>query len=129
MGLVVPYGVFDPSDPVVIATVTAIEKHLHRPNGGVYRYREDVYYGGGEWIILAAWLGWYDTLTGKTQPARDLMHWIESCADASGNLTEQVSNHLLAPDHYAPWQQKWGDVANPLLWSHAMYILLKNQLR
>jgi hypothetical protein len=23
-----------------------------------------------------------------------------------------------------PWQRKWGPVATPLLWSHAMYLVL-----
>lgn len=128
LGLAIPYGVFELNDPAIRATTAAIESDLHRPGGGLYRYREDVYYGGGEWIILAAWLGWFYARTGKLEQARELLTWIEGCADANGDLTEQVSEHLLAPEHFEPWRQKWGAVANPLLWSHAMYILLVKQL-
>jgi GH15 family glucan-1,4-alpha-glucosidase len=126
LGLVVPYGVFDLEDPRITATIQAIEADLHLPGGGVYRYKEDVYYGGGEWIILAAWLGWYYALAGKTDRARELLKWIESTADTNGDLTEQVSTHMLAPKHFEPWREKWGEIANPLLWSHAMYLLLVN---
>ena len=129
LGLAVPYGVFDLVDPRILATIEGIEKDLHLPNGGVYRYREDVYYGGGEWIILSAWLGWYLALSGKYEQARELLQWIEKNADDRGNLTEQVSEHLLSAKDYQPWFEKWGAVANPLLWSHAMYLLLTDELR
>lgn len=129
LGLAVPYGVFDLQDPRILATIDGIEKDLHLPNGGVYRYREDVYYGGGEWIILSAWLGWYLAFCGKQEKARELLQWIERNADEQGNLTEQVSNHLLSPEHFDPWFKKWGAVANPLLWSHAMYLLLFDALK
>ena len=46
-----------------------LEKDLRFPNGGVYRYREDVYYGGGEWILLSAWLGWYYSLSDRNEKA------------------------------------------------------------
>jgi hypothetical protein len=25
---------------------------------------------------------------------------------------------------YAPWLKRWGPIANPLLWSHAEYLIL-----
>jgi len=25
----------------------------------MHRYADDTYYGGGEWVLLATWLGWY----------------------------------------------------------------------
>ena len=129
LGLAVPYGVFDLNDPRIIATIAGIEKDLRFPNGGVYRYREDVYYGGGEWILLSAWLGWYYSLSDRNEKAMELLDWIESTADENGDLTEQVNDHLLAPGHYEIWLKKWGEVANPLLWSHAMYLVLVNALK
>lgn len=129
LGLVVPYGVYDLNAPEITTTVQAIEQDLHRKEGGVYRYKEDVYYGGGEWIILSAWLGWYYALVGKKEQANNLLHWIESTASENGDLTEQVSTHLLAAKHFEPWHEKWGPVANPLLWSHAMYLLLVEVLK
>ena len=70
LGLAVPYQVFVLDDPMILATVHTIEKELHRPQGGVYRYRGDVYYGGGEWLLLSAWLGWYYALRNETKRAR-----------------------------------------------------------
>lgn len=128
LGLAIPYGVFALDDKIVTATIQAIEEDLHLPDGGVYRYKEDVYYGGGEWILLAAWLGLYYAKTGEKAKAQSLLTWIEGSADSKGNLTEQVSTHLLAPEHYDTWLKKWGPVANPLLWSHAMYLLLVKEL-
>lgn len=129
IGLAVPYNVLPPDDPLMRATIQAIEANLHRPEGGVYRYGTDVYYGGGEWLLLTAWLGWYYALTGKIELAESLRAWIETQADEDGCLAEQVNDHTLAPEHYDPWLKKWGPVAAPLLWSHAMYIILVNAIR
>lgn len=129
VGVAIPYKVLPTDDPLIQATVQAIEADLHRPGGGIYRYRADVYYGGGEWLLLTAWLGWYYALSGKTEMAKSLMSWIESHADENGCLPEQVNEHPLAPDHFEPWKLKWGPVASPLLWSHAMYIILVNAIQ
>ena len=129
IGLAVPYNVLPLDDPLMRATIQAIEANLHRPEGGVYRYGTDVYYGGGEWLLLTAWLGWYYALTEKMELAESLRDWIETQADEDGCLAEQVNDHTLAPDHYEPWLNKWGPVATPLLWSHAMYIILVNAIR
>lgn len=128
LGLAIPYAVFDLNDPAVVATIQVIEKDLHLPDGGVYRYKEDVYYGGGEWILLAAWLGWYYVLTGKKTQARQMLKWIESSVAQNGDLAEQVSGRLLAPSQYKSWVEKWGLVASPLLWSHAMVIILQKAI-
>ncbi|NOZ71324.1 MAG: hypothetical protein GXP38_05325, partial [Chloroflexi bacterium] len=58
LGIALPYAVFPPDHPLVSATVQKIEQTL-APHGGVHRYAEDTYYGGGEWVLLTAWLGWY----------------------------------------------------------------------
>jgi len=110
------------------ATIAQIEAHLRRPGGGVYRYLGDTYYGGGEWVLLAAWLGWYYTEVGEEERASELLNWVEAQADDEGHLPEQVSTHLLATDRYAEWEARWGPVAKPLLWSHAMYLILHRAL-
>jgi len=124
IGVATPYRLLSPSEPLMQATVARIVADLHRPGGGVYRYLADTYYGGGEWVLLAAWLGWYYTQVGEWERAQELVRWIEAQADSDGHLPEQVSNHLLAPDRYAEWEARWGSVARPLLWSHAMYLIL-----
>jgi hypothetical protein len=32
------------------------------------------------------------------------------------------------PNYYEPWRERWGDIANPLLWAHAKYIILKQNI-
>ena len=51
-----PFGLLDPADPLMAATVRAIELDLGH-QGGVHRYAADTYYGGGEWLLLAGFLG------------------------------------------------------------------------
>ncbi len=43
-------------------------------------------------------------------------------------MPEQVDAHLLAPDRFDEWVDRWGTVARPLLWSHAMLIRLVVEL-
>jgi GH15 family glucan-1,4-alpha-glucosidase len=94
----------------------------------VHRYLADTYYGGGEWLLLSAWLGWYYAEQGQREKAVSLLRWIEAQADDEGNLPEQVSTHVLAPQCLATWKARWGPIASPLLWSHAMYLILRRAL-
>ena len=43
-------------------------------------------------------------------------------------LPEQVTGHLLAPASYDEWVERWGPIATPLLWSHAMFVTLAVEL-
>lgn len=122
----VPYGLLELDHPVMRATLARIERDLL--DQGVHRYAEDVYYGGGEWLLLTAWLGWLYVEAGEPERARTLLDWVASQADAEGNLPEQVTPRSLFPEHVQPWIEKWGAVACPLLWSHAMYLVLIDAL-
>jgi GH15 family glucan-1,4-alpha-glucosidase len=128
IGMATPYALVTPDDVRMQATVAHVEAELHRTGGGVRRYAWDSYYGGGEWLLLAAWLGWYYNQAGQTARAQELLGWVERQADAEGNLPEQIAAHLIAPDHYAQWVARRGPIANPLLWSHAMYLILYEEL-
>jgi len=128
IGATTPYGMFAADDPVMQATVAEVAAQLYRPGGGVYRYAADTYYGGGEWVNLSAWLGWHYAQNGDKAKGQTLLKWVEAQADEAGNLPEQISTHLLAPDRFNEWEQRWGTVANPLLWSHAMYLILFHTL-
>ncbi len=127
IGLCIPYGLITPEHPVMQATIDQIEKQLIA-SGGLHRYAEDSYYGGGEWVLLSAWLGWYYQEIGATDKAEEMLRWIEAQADANLNLPEQVPHALNAPDKLAYWEKRWGPIASPLLWSHAKYIILKNRI-
>jgi GH15 family glucan-1,4-alpha-glucosidase len=126
----VPFRLFEPDDPVMVATASKIERDLADDGNcrGVHRYSLDTYYGGGEWVLLSAWLGCYYAQAGDRLNAERCLAWVEAQADGAGNLPEQVSEHLLFPDRYAEWEARWGPPANPLLWSHAMYLLLHSAL-
>jgi len=123
-----PFQMVDPLDPIFQQTVKNIESHLFI-EGGVHRYPGDVYYGGGLWILLTAWLGCHYVEIKKTQKAEDMLNWVEAQFTEEGLLPEQVKHHLLAPDHYSEWINKWGSPACPLLWSHAMHIILLRKLQ
>lgn len=126
LGAATPYGLLAPDEPVMRATVARIEADLHR--GGVRRYAEDTYYGGGEWLLLTAWLGWYYAECGEPDAAQPLLAWVTAQAEADGALPEQINTNCIRPDFYQPWVDRWGAVASPLLWSHAMYLILADAL-
>ncbi len=123
--LSVPFGLVAPEDERMAATVAEIERRLYHQ--GVHRYPEDTYYGGGEWLLLACWLGWYYCRVGRVEAAEQIRVWVESCANASGELPEQVLHHVNDPDFIEEWEKRWGKVATPLLWSHAMYLILREE--
>ncbi|NOY08274.1 MAG: glycoside hydrolase [Spirochaetes bacterium] len=121
--LSVPFKLVLPEDPVMVETINAIENKLLE-KGGVKRYPEDSYYGGGQWILLSCWLGWYYTKTGTKEKALEIRDWVEKQADEQGNLPEQVLGIMNYPEQKKYWESRWGKNARPLLWSHAMYLIL-----
>lgn len=123
-----PHGLFAVDDPLMLRTLARIEKELHAPGGGVHRHLEDVYYGGGAWVLLDLWRAWYYVELGQADRALEIIGWVETTADASGHLAEQVNTSMLAPEHYAPWVAERGEIANPLLWTHAMYLVVCHRL-
>lgn len=123
----VPFGMFSPTDKVMENTILEIEKKLLH-NYGVHRYPEDTYYGGGEWLLLTGYLGWYYAETGNFNRAKLYLEWIQSHADEDGELVEQVLDHVNNEDYIEKWKQLWGEPAKPLLWSHAMYLILNNRI-
>lgn len=127
LGLAVPYHVVNPDHSIMVNTLSLIESDL-RKGGGVHRYSGDSYYGGGEWILLTAWLGWVYALIGQTSRAENLYSWISDQADERDYLPEQVPENLIDPNNYEIWVHRWGEIANPLLWSHAMYLILHHSL-
>ena len=92
---------------------------------GYHRHLDDEYYGGGEWPILAAFTGWARHTLGLDASAQ--LAWIEAAANDDGALPEQTGARL-RPEWYRPWVERWGEPAVPLLWSHAMYLTLRDVL-
>jgi GH15 family glucan-1,4-alpha-glucosidase len=128
LGLAVPYQVFPLDDPRIRRSVELVDRRL-RDGGGVHRYAADTYYGGGEWVLLTAWLAWVYALYGEAGRAHALKDWIEAQADDAGQLPEQIPATLNDPAMYPHWVDRWGEIARPLLWSHANYLILLDALR
>jgi GH15 family glucan-1,4-alpha-glucosidase len=118
--LTVPWGVLELDHPVAVATIDAVRRQLVGPSGGVYRYLGDTYYGGGEWLLLTSSLAWHEAVAGG-DPA-ELLAWVRGHASSNGDLPEQVTGHAQHPSMIESWVERWGPVANPLLWSHAMFL-------
>jgi GH15 family glucan-1,4-alpha-glucosidase len=96
---------------------------LVSPGGGVHRHLDDVYYGGGEWLLLTAMLG-----LAEPEHGEERLEWIAAHAAPNGGLPEQSQDHLLQPDQYDVWAARWGPPPSPLLWSHAMFLTLDDVL-
>lgn len=123
VALAVPFHLVEWNNPIFQKTLSRIQNDLNTPIGA-HRYLKDTYYGGGEWVLLTAWQGWAIAQTGNVQKARPILEWIEAQVSPKGELAEQVAHALFDKACYEYWQKKWGPIASPLLWSHAMYILL-----
>jgi GH15 family glucan-1,4-alpha-glucosidase len=93
----------------------------------VRRYLGDSYYGGNPWLMLTAWLGWHDRRSGNRPGFLAARHWVEQRASPHGLLAEQSLDEPQAPESVDFWTAKWGPVADPLLWSHAKYILMTTE--
>lgn len=127
LSCVVPYGLLDVNDPIAVATVAAVAADLDF-DGGVHRFTADVFYGGGQWPLLSCLLGSNRAAAGDRDSAQKYLEWAAAQADFDGLLPEQVTEHLLHPESRDEWIQRWGTVAQPLLWSHAMYLILAQDL-
>ena len=124
---IVPFGLLDPTDPVARETLGAVAHELE-VDGGVHRFRDDVFYGGGQWLLLSALLGWNLAAQGDSTSALRHLRWVAAQATTGGHLPEQVPAHLLHPQSRGEWTDRWGTVATPLLWSHGMYLILADEL-
>lgn len=128
LALATPYETVVADDPTFLRTLRRIETELRRDGGGPHRYLTDTFYGGGEWVVLAGWLAWHHASTANQAAARELIDWITAQADSKGNLPEQVSVTLNAPERHQEWVNRWGPIAQPLLWSHATYLIAEYHL-
>ncbi|MEO6412194.1 MAG: glycoside hydrolase family 15 protein [Pedococcus sp.] len=124
---IVPFGVVGVDDPVAVATFAAVGVDLD-VDGGVHRFRADVFYGGGQWLLLSALLGWNKAAAGDVDGAWRHLRWIADRATDDGDLPEQVPDDLRHPGSRQEWLDRWGPVATPLLWSHGMYLILADEL-
>ena len=124
---IVPFGLLAVDDPIAAATLDAVAADLD-VDGGIHRFIADVFYGGGQWLILSCLLGWNRVAAGDIAAGWRYLRWTAAQADGNGEFPEQVPDHLLHPESRQEWIDRWGPVARPLLWSHAMYLILADEL-
>lgn len=118
-----PLGVVAPSSTTARRTIDVLEAHL-TVEGGTHRYLGDTFFGGGRWPLLSCFLGLAHEAAGDRARANALLEWAASTATATLDMPEQVDGHLIAPGMRQEWIDRWGPVATPLLWSHAMFLRL-----
>jgi GH15 family glucan-1,4-alpha-glucosidase len=122
----VPFGTFDPTSDLADRTYAKICADI-APDG-VHRYLGDTYFGGGRWVVLAGFVGAFEAVTGRTTIASERLSWMWAQQTPKGFLPEQITDDALDPSFIDEWVERWGNVATPLLWSHAMYLTLANEL-
>ena len=122
------FGAFSVDDPMVVSTMSTIEKRLS-VRGGIARFENDGYMRtsadvvGNAWFICTLWLAEYYIAAAKTKEdldkALDILKQVAGQARASGVLSEQID----------PTTGEQVSVA-PLTWSHSTYIaVVHNYLR
>jgi GH15 family glucan-1,4-alpha-glucosidase len=127
VAMVAPLGLFPAAEAVGAATIEVVSREL-AVDGGVHRYLSDTFFGGGQWPLLSCMLGLAFADAGDRERAFEQLDWAAATANDRGDIPEQVAQHLLDPSMKQEWVDRWGPVASPLLWSHAMYVRLAVEL-
>jgi GH15 family glucan-1,4-alpha-glucosidase len=125
--LIAPLGVVPGDCELGRMTLAELERQLV-VDGGAHRFTTDTYYGGGQWPLLSCFIGLAHLDAGDAVRARELLDWAGRTVRASGTMPEQVDDHLIDPAFVDEWVQRWGASADPLLWSHAMFLRLAVEL-
>jgi GH15 family glucan-1,4-alpha-glucosidase len=106
------FGIVPADDPRVINTMSAVERGLMRPSGGISRYAQDRYQGFmNAWIICTLWLAQWHIAVGNMDRALELINWCAGHAHPTGLLPEQIADDGSIPS------------VLPLMWSHAAFVL------
>jgi isomaltose glucohydrolase len=72
--------------------------------------------------------GWATLAMGDAELATRVLAWIEASANDEGYLPEQVAEDVQSPHMFGYWREQWGSTAIPLMWSHAMHVVLHEEL-
>ncbi|HEX3870835.1 MAG TPA: glycoside hydrolase family 15 protein, partial [Pirellulales bacterium] len=138
----VRFGLRSADDPRIVNTVRVID-HLLKvdtPQGpGWHRYNKDGYgehadgspfdgVGIGRiWPLLAGERGHYELAAGRRDEAEKMVDAMESFANESGLIPEQVWDSPDIPEHQLHFGRPSGS-AMPLVWAHAEYVKLRRSL-
>jgi len=106
------FGLVNENDPMAAGTMSAIERELLRPGGGVARYAGDGYQGPmNSWPLCTLWLAQWHIRGKNLGRAMELMEWCAKNSAPTGLMPEQVGEN--------------GEPTSvlPLAWSHSTFIL------
>ena len=122
------FGMFDPDDPRMVATMNAVKSALtlSEENRGLARFEGDTYHlrqtgadlkvPGNPWFISTLWMAQYQLQRARVaadlESPMEILCQVERSALASGVLPEQIDPASGEPAG-----------ATPLTWSHATFIL------
>ena len=118
IGSVVPFNVFSPKEKKIENTIERINMTLRTYTGGYLRFEGDEYTGDRPWVVTTLWMALYYIERGKIKEARECFDFVVRSQSPHGMLAEQVDNSRMEP----AWVIGLG-------WSHAMFILVLNELR
>lgn len=120
------FGMFQPDDPRIVATMQAVRDRLWIKTdvGGVARYENDCYHQvsqdtanvpGNPWFICTLWVAQWLIAMAQTaddlKPAVQILNWTADHALLSGVMAEQVNPYTNVPLS-----------VSPLTWSHATLV-------
>lgn len=118
IGSVVPFKVFSPKEKKIENTVERINMTLRTYTGGYLRFEGDHYTNDRPWVITTLWMALYYIEIGKIKEARECFNFVVRTQNQHGFLAEQIDNSKMEP----AWVIGLG-------WSHAMFILVLNELK
>ena len=118
IGAVYPFNVFNPNEKVIKNTVDKINMTLRTHTSGYLRFEYDNYMGGNNpWIITTLWMALYYIKINDLDNAKKCFSFVVNTSLKHGFLAEQVNNE----DKNFKWVIGLG-------WSHAMFIIVLNEL-
>lgn len=118
MGAVYPFNIFASDDRVIKNTVDKINMTLKTYSNGYLRFEGDSYMEGkNPWVITTLWMALYYMESENVNEAEKCFKYVVETACKHGFLSEQVSNE----DSNFKWVIGLG-------WSHAMFIIVLNEL-
>jgi glucoamylase len=139
----VRFGLRAPDDPRIRDTTKVIDALLkvETPSGPVWHRYNDDGYGehedgspfngtgiGRGWPLLTGERAHYELAAGHTEEARRLLITLESFANKSGLISEQVWDCADIPERELYFGRPSGS-AMPLVWAHAEHLKLQRSLR
>jgi isomaltose glucohydrolase len=119
-----PYGIFDKDMDLEKTVVSKIVKELH--NSGLYRFKNDNYYGGGVWPLLNCFLGLGYLALGDNYNAREQYELVSRLLNKGVPCELQPSNPN--SQEYSIWVKNFGKPAQNHLWTAAMYIIFTKEM-